>query len=826
MFDSFRLYYLGNSIDISEYIAKLTAAISDAEAFNSNSTSGALATALSQAIDAAKTKLTSEVPEEISTATDNLNAALNAAKAVNVTTLKKTIELAQAETIDVEAANSAVAEATTADAINNELNALRLARRMKAAETHENVFRGSKPAEGDFYLYNVAAKRFLCGGDDWGAHAAVGFPGQIITLTGSDGNYRLNTHLPNGGGSEYLGYNGYMDTNSSDTWNVLPVGETGAYVVARSGSNEDLLGYDKNTYNVVHSDRHDNTLPENQWILVSVAERDSLLELASDENPVDVSYKIQTPGFDQRAAIDKWTMNNFSIWGRGGNHPDFACESWDKETNKLSQTIEGLKSGNYKVSVQGYFRDGNLTNQVNLVADSNEPAQLVTFYAGDKTALMPNIVSDRDMAPGLGTSTAIGEVPDNCDQACNYFQLGLYKTEIEVTVGEDGKLEIGVYKDSKNFDEDWVVVDNFRLTYYGDPAKAAFEAAKKALTEAIGAAKNQVLAGKTAESKAALATALVAAETALAAADATTESMTTAATTLNDAVKALADIAYTGKATYAIQVGETHEAGSSVALNCTYDETETFQVAGLTFGFAGEAAYKAGVAHDAVEGFVAYTEGNGVNGKIGEGTNYIFTPKYDGLAEVAVVLNASKPFFIVEDETALAEFNGIRVAEKYYGTYKFEVKAGKTYKIYCTGSKLGFYGLNYSYMQAEADADIAAAKAAAELAAAKKVLSDEIDAAKELAKTDKGAEANQALATAIGTAEAALAATDATVASYNAATEALKQAEATFNAVVTGIAQIKAAAKAGKVYDLQGRKVTTIVKGNTYIINGKKTVVK
>ena len=79
----------------------------------------------------------------------------------------------------------------------------------------------------------------------------------------------------------------------------------------------------------------------------------------------------------------------------------------------------------------------------------------------------------------------------------------------------------------------------------------------------------------------------------------------------------------------------------------------------------------------------------------------------------------------------------------------------------------------------------------------------------------------------IADAKAALTATDATVASINAATEALRQAEAAFQDVVTSIAQINAEMNAGKVYDLQGRKVTgTIVKGNTYIINGKKTMVK
>ena len=127
-------------------------------------------------------KLTSEVADEITNATNALNTALTNAKAVNITVLKKTAELAEAEGINVDAARTAIAEETTSAPVDNALNSLRIARRVNAADIHENVFKGNQPAEGDFYLYNVGAKRFLCGGDDWGAHCVVGFPGQLLTF--------------------------------------------------------------------------------------------------------------------------------------------------------------------------------------------------------------------------------------------------------------------------------------------------------------------------------------------------------------------------------------------------------------------------------------------------------------------------------------------------------------------------------------------------------------------------------------------------------------------------------------------------------------------
>ena len=116
----------------------------------------------------------------------------------------------------------------------------------------------------------------------------------------------------------------------------------------------------------------------------------------------------------------------------------------------------------------------------------------------------------------------------------------------------------------------------------------------------------------------------------------------------------------------------------------------------LTIGVEGENDYEAPSADSHVEGYTHYTKGNGVNGKEESGTQYSLKPAKNGKVTVAVVLNANKAFFVTEDGTALANFDGIKVEEKYYGTYEFDVKAGKTYRVYCTGSKLGFYGFEYT----------------------------------------------------------------------------------------------------------------------------------
>lgn len=105
--------------------------------------------------------------------------------------------------------------------------------------------------------------------------------------------------------------------------------------------------------------------------------------------------------------------------------------------------------------------------------------------------------------------------------------------------------------------------------------------------------------------------------------------------------------------------------------------------------------FKAAQADAQVDGYTAYTQGNGVNGNKEGGTVYVFQPAIAGNITVAVVLNAEKKFHISEDGTDMAGYEGITVAEKYYGTYTFDVKAGSTYKVWCDGSKLGFYGFEF-----------------------------------------------------------------------------------------------------------------------------------
>ena len=504
--DNFKLTYLGPVVDLGPYLDGLNQAIAAAEAY-SGQTTDVLANNLSNALSDANSKKTSTDIDEISAATSALNSALAAAQAVDVSVLRPTVAYVKAKGVDVSAQEDFLANGTTND-VANQQNAAILALKFLMADksTQPTIFtmisesvvgtddnnRGTvvtDHADG-FYAYNVGTGRWFCGGDDWGAHAAVGFPG--IKFTTPEDNYNnghyngVVTWLFNGnwGNGGKLGNNGYCDTggNAWKFWKKDPA--QGIYTWSNNGNDQgvnesngfgtkDLVGFSPSTYMRVDVHQSGDDNPYNQWIFVTEAQRDEMAANAnpSATNPVDLTYKIKMPGFNQRERKEgtnqgneefDWTCNHANyrynandngsrhlILGRGDNHADFVCDVYGGDWNdafSLTQTVTGLKPGNYRVKVQGYNNGGDDANKACLVANG-------------KTATL----KERNSVDALPWTNGL---PENTFDNPEYFQVGLYWNEVECTVGSNGELTLGV--ESPSITGGHVVIfDNFRLEYLG-----------------------------------------------------------------------------------------------------------------------------------------------------------------------------------------------------------------------------------------------------------------------------------------------------------------------------------------------------------------------
>lgn len=409
-----------------------------------------------------------------------------------------------------------------------------------------------------YYIYNVGAKNFLGGGESWGTHLAIEYisnpmmliqamrdvydeDGEVIDEEEVEGAYYIETFRPNGaiGSMDFMNWNGFIDCplNNQGLWQLIPVeGKTNVYNIAQYGTaseNEEktysgvtydpgckrLLGLRNGdngyapSYYIVDTDMHDPNLETNQWMFISREELLSFIATASEENPVDLSFLILNPGYDQRLALTTgdaaylesdgyWDFNNGSIFGRGGDHANFVFEAYNVDEFEIFHEMKpkegkiALPAGTYVLEVQGYYRDGDEGTHVAKVLANQPVAQRAVFYAGitepategslpkinmiETMALMP-IHIEANKVPGIGygadqglrmPGTYGGQPLNATDQAgMEFFPLGLYKNKLAFTLPEGSdRLTIGINKD---YDEnkpngDWCVMDNWRLKYYGN----------------------------------------------------------------------------------------------------------------------------------------------------------------------------------------------------------------------------------------------------------------------------------------------------------------------------------------------------------------------
>lgn len=493
VWDNWKVEYLGSAINMDNILADLREALEGAAEVAGKGTQ-TLNSRLDAAVEEGKALLESQDLAAVIDATVKINEQTAAIRqvVVPVDVLTRTLALAIEERVElsypdaVSAAQTALSEAETATDVNRAAEGLRIARKVLAADTQEPDYFGTAVTRGEYYLYNVGQKRFLCGGSDWGVHAALGFPGIPVKVEGNRSIFRLRTGLFNGSGDN-LGYNGYCDTSASDSWSFKEVsGKERVYNIVRTGDKSVGLGFnpysrtdagdDVYFYDTVGTDEPVADNENAEWMLVTKADRDNLLENASEENPVDASYLIRMPGFSQReegnnawnGETGAWTFNTGSIDGRGSRRDDFVFSvAGATQAFEITQTLTGLPKGKYIVSVQGFYRYGSREALAELVADGNEPERLAILYANAGETTLAGIMEGADKAPGYGWETGVGEIPDGPVSAANYFQHGLYRNSVEVNVGADGILSIGVLKENVVKD-DWLAIDNFRLTYLGE----------------------------------------------------------------------------------------------------------------------------------------------------------------------------------------------------------------------------------------------------------------------------------------------------------------------------------------------------------------------
>lgn len=191
------------------------------------------------------------------------------------------------------------------------------------------------------------------------------------------------------------------------------------------------------------------------------------VETASDENPVDLTAVIRTPGFDNEGvnSIDGWQVTGYNFGNDATQKAALCLEFYEKDFN-IYQDLHYLPAGTYSVKVFAFFRGAESTSSPVLYAKCSTDSVCAPVMVRD------SLVSDATLSEGESElkdeeGDVIGYVPNNMVSSRAYFDAGFYENEVVIKTTEDeGTLRIGVSAENHQ-SGDWVIMDDWSLIYYG-----------------------------------------------------------------------------------------------------------------------------------------------------------------------------------------------------------------------------------------------------------------------------------------------------------------------------------------------------------------------
>lgn len=182
---------------------------------------------------------------------------------------------------------------------------------------------------------------------------------------------------------------------------------------------------------------------------------------------------------DEYVINPRYDNNEYFGWegtALSGYNPMGNAEHYQKNYDTY-QVISGLKSGTYRVSLQAFYRSGSSNDDYthyNSINASNY--QYAKLYASSSTESKESPIALAasgavNLSLGGATSSVGGKnIPNNMEAAYRWFNAGYYNNSVEVKVGSDGKLTIGIRK-NYTLTGDWTCLDNWKLEYYGTITK-------------------------------------------------------------------------------------------------------------------------------------------------------------------------------------------------------------------------------------------------------------------------------------------------------------------------------------------------------------------
>ena len=193
------------------------------------------------------------------------------------------------------------------------------------------------------------------------------------------------------------------------------------------------------------------------------------------DDVVDFTSKIKNPNLDD--GLNGWTQvtasgQSLGVKAANTGNPVYTCY---KGVFEFYQIIEDLPAGLYTLKVQAFSRPTSNASSVEMVAAGEEQENYCVIYANDVEVHAVALTSEWLTESGSGSwssHTLNGQtiyLPNASDAFADAFKRGMYDNELDVIVGTDGKLKIGIKNtaETSSKGDTYTGFDNFRLYYNG-----------------------------------------------------------------------------------------------------------------------------------------------------------------------------------------------------------------------------------------------------------------------------------------------------------------------------------------------------------------------
>ena len=219
----------------------------------------------------------------------------------------------------------------------------------------------------------------------------------------------------------------------------------------------------------------DKTIGSNDYVVIGEWKLWYMGDPNASAAEQDVTSLIVNNNFDPErgdkntSTIEGWTTTTLNGYKQN-------TASYNKNTFALSQTLSGLPEGTYKVTVHAFYRAGSYEEEEANI-NNGVDTHLAKFYAATSEQTYEKAVMNlsegglkngEEVPEGVNTKTINGiVVPDGTTPSVAFYNAGYYLNELPFYVGTDGTVTIGMHLDQTIGSNDYVVIGEWKLYYYG-----------------------------------------------------------------------------------------------------------------------------------------------------------------------------------------------------------------------------------------------------------------------------------------------------------------------------------------------------------------------